>query len=66
MAQRLGIGRRSIVRYEDDQAAPSQAVLIAWSSVTDVPLEWLEGSTVTGTALEGYLPDYQVTPLLAA
>jgi transcriptional regulator with XRE-family HTH domain len=43
LATSLGIGRRSISRYEDDIARPSRAVLIAWAEVTDVPLTWLEG-----------------------
>lgn len=55
MADRLGIGRRSISRYEDDMIAPNRAVCIAWSVVTDVPVDWLlgnnegEGDTVSVT-----------------
>ena len=47
LAERLGIGRRSISRYEEDHARPSRAVLIAWAQVTDTPLAWLEGGDVS-------------------
>lgn len=70
MADRLGIGRRSIVRYEDDQAIPSLAVVIAWAQVTDVPLTWLlnEGDDVTTStpAHQGYLHPSLVTYCAAA
>lgn len=44
MAARLGIGRRSITRYEEGVAIPKRAIILAWSSVTGVPLWWLDGS----------------------
>ena len=49
MADRLGISRRSISRYEEDHARPSRAVLIAWAQVTDTPLAWLEGGELSVT-----------------
>lgn len=55
MADKLGIGRRSIIRYEDDQSIPSIAVLIAWANVCDVPYTWLIDETYTETDLQGYL-----------
>ena len=42
IAARLGVGVRSLIRYEADDKRPSHALLIAWASVTDVPLAWLE------------------------
>lgn len=67
MADRLGIGRRSIVRYEDDQAIPSLAVVIAWAKVTDVPLEWLlDNPTASTPDSQGYLHPSLVTYLPAA
>lgn len=41
LALDLGIGRRSIVRYEEDQAKPSRAIRIAWAVRCRVPVEWL-------------------------
>jgi len=43
MAEALGIGRRSVVRYESGKIPPRPAV-IAWSSITGVPLWWLDGA----------------------
>lgn len=42
MANALGIGRRSIVRYESGKVPPRPAV-IAWAAITGVPLWWLDG-----------------------
>ena len=47
MAAKLGAGRRSISRYEDDWQAPSNAIVIAWAALCDVPLSWLDGSDIT-------------------
>jgi len=41
MAAAMGIGRRSIVRYESGKIPPRPAV-IAWASITGVPLWWLD------------------------
>lgn len=51
LADELGIGRRSIARYEDDAdpAEPSKGILIAWAVVTDVPLHWLETGELSVT-----------------
>ena len=62
LADKLGIGRRSIVRYEDDQAVPSMAILIAWATVTDVPLQWLNDTPVTKDFIDWELCDLDVTP----
>lgn len=42
LADYLGIARRSITSYENDETRPSRAVLIAWALRCDVPLDWLE------------------------
>ena len=55
MAVKLGVSRRQITRWEDDQATPSTAILIAWASVCDVPFEWLAEESDGPTDLEGYL-----------
>ena len=44
MAAKLCAGRRSISRYEDDWQVPSHAIIIAWASLCDVPLDWLEAT----------------------
>lgn len=38
-----GIARSSIVRYENDEARPSRAMLLAWHLCTGVSLDWLMG-----------------------
>lgn len=43
LAQRLGIGRRSLIRYERDEHRPSAAIVIAWAHLTGVPVAWLDG-----------------------
>ena len=53
MATELRIGRRSVVRYESS-ATPPRSVVLAYATVTKVPIEWLEGiypdaMTVTDT-----------------
>ena len=42
MAQRLGFkSKRTVERYEADQQAPMDAVVLAWASHTGVPIGWL-------------------------
>ena len=60
MADRLGIGRRSLTRYEDDTMTPNRAICIAWSVVTDVPTEWLESGAVTDANIPGYIRPWDV------
>lgn len=43
IGERLGLGARSIARYENDHATPYEAIVIAWSVVTGAPIEWLHG-----------------------
>ena len=42
MANRLGIGRRSIVRYEAREHPP-RTVVLAYATATGVPIWWLDG-----------------------
>lgn len=50
LASRLGVGRRSITRYEDGQGTPNRATLLGWSLVTGVDPHWLEhGEEDAGT-----------------
>lgn len=53
LAQRLGISRRSVTRYETDLKVPSLAVLIAWAKVCDVPYSWLIDETFPGPDIQG-------------
>lgn len=41
-ANRIGVGRRSIVNYESGATQPGRPVLLSWSLATGVPLEWFE------------------------
>ena len=66
MAVRLGIGRRSLVRYEDDTMTPNQAICIAWSVVTDVPTEWLETGAVTDPNSHGQFRPWDLPPAASA
>ena len=43
MAAELRIGRRSIVRHETS-ATPPRSIVLAYASVTGVPIWWLEGT----------------------
>lgn len=49
LAEALGIGRRSITRYEDGPAEPNRATILAWAMVTGTDPVWLE----TGRTLDG-------------
>jgi transcriptional regulator with XRE-family HTH domain len=41
LANSLGIGRRSVSRYEDGVQMPKRGAVMAWSMATGVPFEWL-------------------------
>jgi transcriptional regulator with XRE-family HTH domain len=41
LADALGIGRRSVSRYEDGHQTPKRWIVMAWAEVTGVPFEWL-------------------------
>lgn len=41
LATALGVSRATIVRYEDEQTAPSLGTLVAWAVLCRVPYEWL-------------------------
>ena len=47
LAAEIDIHRQSVARYERGEAKPKRHVLLAWSSVTGVNLEWLSGSDST-------------------
>lgn len=47
MANTLGIGRRSVSRYEDGTQMPRRGVVMAWSMATGVPLEWLQSGQMS-------------------
>lgn len=41
IADRLGIHRRTVANYEGGKTEPGRALLVAWASLTHVPVEWL-------------------------
>lgn len=58
-ADRLGIGKRSLVRYESGDQEPDISVLRKYRDVLDIPLEWLledelGGGTVSDTLTGRY------------
>ena len=70
LAERLGLDRKTVLGIEADKRRPKKSVVIAWSVVTGVPLEWLETGTITATDTEtitgGYLqPHAYDLPLFA-
>lgn len=42
MADALDVGRRSVIRYESS-ATPPRKIILAYASVTGIPLWWLQG-----------------------
>lgn len=46
MAAEIGIGRSSIINYENDQQEPPRPVLVAWALRCGVDYEWLTGEPV--------------------
>lgn len=48
LADRLGIDRKGVIRYESDLRVVPPAIVIAWSHFTDVSIEWLNGSPIPG------------------
>jgi transcriptional regulator with XRE-family HTH domain len=61
MARTLHVSRNSITNYERRETVEdvSYPVLIAWSSVTGVPLDWLLGTTDSdegGSTLSTWTP----------
>lgn len=56
MAERLDMGRRSIVRYEA-RSNPPRSIVLAYAAVTGVPVEWLDGTMeVTNANTQRYSP----------
>lgn len=45
MANQLGIGRRSVVRYEAREHPP-RTVVLAYATATGVPVWWLDGGDI--------------------
>jgi transcriptional regulator with XRE-family HTH domain len=66
LAEMLGHDVRSVGRWERDQQPVSRSLLIAWATVTDAPLEWLDGSAFTDvlTAGEGHMAPVYMMPSL--
>lgn len=53
MAERLQIGRRSITRYETN-SAPPRAIVLAYSTVTGIPMWWFDGPEDEASATTWY------------
>jgi len=52
LADRLGIHRQSVARYEKGDAEPRLPVLRTWAMETGVDLDWLEDGVVRPEGLE--------------
>lgn len=56
MADELRVSRRSIVRHETS-SAPPRSIVLAYASVTKVPVGWLEGNMLdTDANTQRYSP----------
>lgn len=42
LADKIGISRRSVSAYENDDSIPSRPVLLSWALATGVRLRWLK------------------------
>lgn len=60
MAAALNVSRRTVVRWENDDAMPRADYVERWAEITGVPLMWLffddQGVADTGSDYRGYLP----------
>ena len=43
VADLLGVKRQTISNYENGHTTPAKATVMAWSTITTVPVWWLEG-----------------------
>lgn len=50
LANQIGIGRSTVVTYENNQSVPRRPVLVSWALATGVSLEWLCEGTTLGKA----------------
>jgi len=41
IAARLGIHQRTVANYETGHTEPKRSVLLAWATLTNVPVDWL-------------------------
>ena len=66
MATALGHDIRSVGRWERDQQPVSRSLLLAWATVTEAPIEWLETGALTDglTVGEGCLAAVYAMPSL--
>jgi transcriptional regulator with XRE-family HTH domain len=60
LAAHLGCSERTIRNYESGATRPNRATLMAWATLTDVPLWWLDN------APEGGITRGNPTELIAA
>lgn len=44
-AERIGISRRSLSKYENDESTPGKAVLLSMALFAGVPVDWLRYGT---------------------
>jgi len=50
IAEDIGIGRSTLINYENDNAQPPRHVLIAWALRCGVLYEWLSGEPIFSRA----------------
>lgn len=63
LASSLGIGRRSVSRYEDGEQVPKRGVVMAWAMATGVPFGWLwTGELGEGGNIRPVTARYPSTP----
>lgn len=47
LGEALGIHRQTISRYENDEATPTQSVIVVWGLITQVDLAWIQTGVCT-------------------
>lgn len=52
LAAEIDIHRQTVARYESGQATPKRHVVLSWSLVTGVDLDWIQGVPETSTQVE--------------
>lgn len=44
MARLLGVSENTVRNYLKGKSAPTRALLVAWSTICQVPFEWISGT----------------------
>lgn len=65
LAEQLRVSAVTIRNYEGERTRPNYPTLMAWATITDVPIEWLTAGTVPAEQMAGVGGDAWSTELHA-